>query len=63
MYRGSSRVTILALRSTCGTSLYPFHRSAWKGYSANFALTEFSEVAQKPKELATSGFARKVSKP
>ena len=21
------------------------HRSAWKGYSANFALTEFSEVA------------------
>jgi chitin disaccharide deacetylase len=44
MYRGSSRVTILALRSTCGSSLYPFHRSAWKWNSANFVITEFSDV-------------------
>jgi hypothetical protein len=44
MYRGSSKVTILALRSTCGSSLYPFDRSAWKWNSANFAITEFSDV-------------------
>jgi hypothetical protein len=26
-------------------SLAPIHRSAWKGNSQNFALTEFSEVS------------------
>jgi hypothetical protein len=54
MYRGSSRATILALRSTCGSSLYPFHRSAWKVNSANFAQTEFYEVRLRrhPKEVA-----------
>jgi hypothetical protein len=49
MYRGSSRATILALRSTCGSSLYSFHPSAWKVNSANyFAFTEFSELCEAP---------------
>src|SRR5215208_7644378 len=28
----------------CVESSYPYSRSAWKGNSANFAFTEFSEV-------------------
>ena len=49
MYGGSSRATIPALRSTCGSSLYPFLRRAWKGNPANyFALSEFLEVQHSP---------------
>ena len=29
------------------------HRSAWKGYSANFALTEFSEVGSEVRLVAS----------
>ena len=44
MYRRSSRATILALRSTRGSSLYPYSPECVEGNSANFAITEFSDV-------------------
>src|SRR5215213_11128548 len=44
MYRGSSRATILALRSTCGSSLYRFHALRRKGNFRNFAFHDFCEL-------------------
>jgi hypothetical protein len=33
-----------ALKSSSGTFSWLYSRTSWKGYSANFALTEFWEV-------------------
>jgi hypothetical protein len=45
-YPGSCEAQIKALLRICQPYLgsTPIHRSAWKWNSANFALTEFSEV-------------------
>jgi hypothetical protein len=43
----------LGSSETSAVLLTLIHRSAWNRYSANFALTEFSEVQQED-ELSTS---------
>src|SRR5215213_11119726 len=43
-YGALAEVSLYLAGGSCEASHSSIHRSAWKGNSANFALTEFSEV-------------------